>query len=74
MSHNEEHRLDTALSFLKVIPVDISIAKRAGKLARIHKRATPDLLIAATAIERDIPLYTKNIKDFKGIPGLRIVA
>lgn len=73
MSRDEERRLDEAFSFLKVIPIDRAIAKRAGILARIRRRATPDLLIAATALEYDIPLYTKNVKDFKGIPGLLLV-
>ena len=31
-----------------------------------------DLAIAATAISRDIPLWTLNRRDFEDIPGLRL--
>lgn len=30
----------------------------------------PDLLIAATAIDRELALVTRNLKDFRRIPGL----
>jgi predicted nucleic acid-binding protein len=29
-----------------------------------------DLLIAATALAHDLPLYTKNVKDLRGLDGL----
>jgi predicted nucleic acid-binding protein len=29
-----------------------------------------DLMIAATAVEQDIPLYTRNPKDLKGLEGI----
>ena len=34
--------------------------------------ALPDSLIAATALETDIELFTYNIKDFKFIKGLKL--
>jgi tRNA(fMet)-specific endonuclease VapC len=33
-----------------------------------------DALIAATAIANGLPLYTGNVKDFEGIPGLDVRA
>ena len=35
--------------------------------------ATMDLLIAATAVIDDAALVTRNVKDFKRIPGLRVL-
>jgi predicted nucleic acid-binding protein len=32
---------------------------------------TPDALIAATAVEHDLTLVTRNLQDFKGLRGLR---
>jgi predicted nucleic acid-binding protein len=32
-----------------------------------------DAWIAATAFLRDLPLVTDNLRDFEGIPGLRII-
>ena len=37
-----------------------------------HGLALPDGLIAATAIETDLPLFTYNIKDYKFIKGLEL--
>ena len=32
----------------------------------------PDILIAATALQRDLVLVTRNVRDFDRIPGLKI--
>jgi predicted nucleic acid-binding protein len=37
-----------------------------------HKLMIPDAIIAATAIEADVPLFTYNQKDFKFISGLKL--
>jgi len=41
--------------------------RRQGK--RVNNRAL-DLLIAATAIEHDLTLVTRNLQDYGDIPGL----
>lgn len=68
----EEQRIDTAISLLDVINMDRAVARHAGILARTRRRSKPDLLIAATALEYEIPLVTNNLRDFKHIPGLRL--
>ena len=73
MSRTEERRIDEALYQLNVVLITTSIAKRAGILARTRKRGRADLIIAATALECNIPLLTKNIRDFKNIPNLHIL-
>ncbi len=65
------------LSYVELLPVDDSIALRAGDLmAEAHRRGRPrsteDLLIAATALGYGLVLVTRNTSDFTGIPGLRI--
>ena len=37
-----------------------------------HKVSIPDMLIAATAINHELELYTLNTKDFKIIPELKL--
>ena len=54
------------------IEVDRAVAARAGRLRRETGVATPDALIAATAIERDLVLVTRNRKDFEAVKQLRI--
>jgi predicted nucleic acid-binding protein len=39
-----------------------------GRKAR--GRRALDLLIAATALAADVPLYTRNPEDFRGLDGL----
>lgn len=73
MSPGEEHHIDEAVKQLNVIPVDVHIAKHAGILARTRKRGKADLIIAATALAFDIPLLTKNVRDFKNILNLRLL-
>jgi toxin FitB len=32
-----------------------------------------DAIIAATALEHGVPLVTRNVDDFKHIPGLQVI-
>ena len=40
---------------------------------RGHPIGVADAWIAATALQYDLPLVTDNLRDFEGIPGLRII-
>lgn len=60
------------LAVFREIPVDRSIADRAGRVAREFGTRIPYAIIAATAIERGLGLVTRNRKDFQAIRGLRI--
>lgn len=52
------------------VSVDQHIARHAGELGRTRATKLPDLLIAATALELGMPLVTRNVRDFRDIPGL----
>ena len=63
------------------LPFDAAAARAFGRVAASLRRAgrksaarAYDAMIAATAIARDLPLYTCNPADFSGIDGLRVVA
>jgi predicted nucleic acid-binding protein len=58
------------LAPLQEIPIDTAIAERGGALKRDQRVPTPDALIAATALERELPLMTRNVRHFKRVPGL----
>jgi predicted nucleic acid-binding protein len=60
-----------------VYPITPTIARRAGVLrgqfqAQGIIRSTPDMLIAATAIEHQLVLATRNVRDFLGC-GVQVV-
>jgi predicted nucleic acid-binding protein len=55
------------------LAVDSSIAELAGVTRRRTGIATPDALIAATALTHNIPLMTRNRRHFDRVGGLRVV-
>lgn len=66
------------LSDVRVLPVNAAVAERFGALrGELHRAGTPvatsDLLIAATASERDFTVVTHNVKHFNLVPRLRVV-
>ncbi|HMD96952.1 MAG TPA: PIN domain-containing protein [Terriglobia bacterium] len=56
----------------RILPVTEPIAERWGHLAAAAKQrgiavAVVDAVIAATALEHDLTLVTRNVKDFAGL-------
>ena len=64
--------ISTLLAPFLEIPVDRAVAERAGRIRRQTGIRLPDALIAATAIERDLGLATRNRGDFERVRGLRV--
>jgi toxin FitB len=62
----------TLLGPFHELPVDRSVAERAGRLRRESGARLPDALIAATAIEHHLQLVTRNRRDFEKVRGLRV--
>ena len=58
----------------RVLPVDIAVADRWGRLIAQIVRPVPsiDSLLAATALHHELRLVTRNQKDF-GYPGLDVL-
>lgn len=52
--------------------VDRATAERAGLVRRITQIALPDALIAATALERNLELLTRNVSHFTRVNGLSL--
>jgi predicted nucleic acid-binding protein len=48
------------------------IVQQTIDMKRVKKIKTPDGIIAATALVYNLPLLTRNTKDFKNIPGLTV--
>ncbi len=56
----------------RVFPLTESIANKTIALKREKRIKLPDAVIAATCLENDFILVTRNQDDFKGIKDLRI--
>lgn len=54
----------------RILPIDAPVADRWGRLIAAAGRPLPaiDSLLAATALEHDLTLITRNLKDFSGLP------
>lgn len=73
-----QEQLQRAESTFNPLPLDVSVARAYGRIVgaviaakRKHRGARSlDLLIAATALSNQIPLYTRNPDDFAGLESL----
>lgn len=70
-----QERLQRTEATLEPLPVDVGVARAYGRIyaavaqtgRKARGRRTFDLLIAATALANDLPLYTRNPDDFAGL-------
>jgi predicted nucleic acid-binding protein len=71
-----QKRFEKLLAGYTIISLDNSISLLGINLYKKYKLShgldMPDSLIAATAIELDLPLFTYNIKDFRYISGISL--
>ena len=73
-----QDQLQRAEATFNPLPVDVSVARAYGRIVgtvvaarRKHRGARSlDLLIAATALANQLPLYTRNPDDFAGLESL----
>ncbi len=66
-----ERWLDAVASTWSILPLTGPICRRWARLQHGRPReAIEDLLIAATALEQDLVVVTRNVKDYKGL-GVR---
>ena len=72
----EALQADLKLWKAKVLPITEAISLRAVSLVeqyfRSHHLQLADALIAATALEHQMPLATSNVKHFKAVKGLKL--
>lgn len=87
VAHDERERaarqahLQQAEADFVPLPFDRAAARAFGQVAASLRRSgrktaarAYDAMIAATALASDLPVFTSNPADFRGIDGLRVVA
>lgn len=73
-----QHHLQIVEATYDPLPFDVACARAYGRVfaaatatgRKPRGRRAVDLLIAATAIANDLPLYTRNPRDFDGLDEL----
>ena len=65
--------IEDFINLAESIELTSAISNRTIDIRKTKKIKLPDAIIAATAIEYDLTLVTRNTKDFSGISGLDIV-
>ena len=73
-----QDRLQRAEATFDPLPVDAAVARAYGRVfaavasrgRSAHRRRAFDLLIAATALAAELPLYTRDPADFAGLERL----
>lgn len=69
----EEPKIAALLQPFAEVAVDSRIIDKAIEIRKRIRVKVPDAIIAATALEKESCLITRNIADFKGIAGLTII-
>lgn len=68
----DEQGLRETLNQVDELSVSRAVAESAGRIRRTTQLDIADALIAATALEHDLPLMTRNRRHFERVAGLRL--
>lgn len=72
LTPHDRQFLETAFRKLTPLAITRPIIEEAIRLRQRRKLGLGDALIAATGVLHNLPLATRNEKDFAGIAGLRV--
>jgi predicted nucleic acid-binding protein len=73
-NEREEPAVTALLGRITELEVTVDIARRAGRIRRTTGLDIADALIAATALEHDLALMTRNLRHFERVAGLIVHA
>lgn len=73
LTSDEEAALDRLTKELEEVVVTSSVIDRAIRIRKSTRIKVPDAIIAATALEMDAVLMTRNEGDFITVEGLTII-
>ncbi len=73
LPQERKDQLEAIIASSVEVPLDDEIIRRAVQLRRQKKMSLADAIIAATALEYDMPLVTRNEADFKHIKELTVI-
>jgi len=71
---DQEEGVRGLLATLTEVGVNQEIAENAGRIRRTTGVDLADAIIAATALHLEVPVVTRNRRDFERVPGLKLRA
>jgi hypothetical protein len=66
-------KAEDLIQLFEIEPLTNSIVNETIRIRQRHNLKLPDAIIAATAIQLDLPLMTRNVSDFTKVTSLRCV-
>ena len=73
LSEESKQAFERIFATIRIFPLNLAIADRAIALRQIRRMGLGDAIIAATALEHDLTLLTRNTRDFRQITNLRLI-
>ncbi len=70
---DDMQKLEDLLKWAKMFYIDDNIIEKTIDLRKVYKNKLGDAIIAATALTYDLDLISRNLKDFKDIPYLKVI-
>lgn len=61
------------LNVASILGLSDTVIDRTIEVRKVRKMKLPDAIIAATALDCNLFLLTRNVRDFNGIPGLQVI-
>lgn len=73
LTETHRHWFEVAFGRMKILALDEAVAERAIALRQVRNMRLADAIIAATALVHEIPLVTRNTRDFQHIEELQLI-
>lgn len=73
LSVKEKKYYEEFFSLVPVLPLSWEILNKAVEIRQLRKTTLGDSLVAASALEFNLTLVTRNVNDFTGISGLTVL-
>ncbi|MBL0230861.1 MAG: type II toxin-antitoxin system VapC family toxin [Moraxellaceae bacterium] len=73
LSQQQKKQFEVLFDNLTILSINTAISNRAIALKQQQKMSLGDSLIAATALEYNLPLITRNTQDFQWIGALSVI-
>ena len=73
ITENEELKFQELINAADILDLDENIVNSTIEVRKKYKIKLPDAIIAATALENELTIITRNAKDFNKIEGLAVL-